>query len=92
MNLAIFREEQAKTQNENTPLHFAANSGQLGAYQLIMENIVNKNPGDYTGWTPLHSAAQNGHLIVVKPILSSLSAGHVQLTNTETLHLNWLLN
>ena len=52
-----------------------------------MENIVNKNPGDYTGWTPLHSAAQNGHLIVVKPILSSLSAGHVQLTNMETLHL-----
>ena len=28
----------------NTPLHLAANRGQLAAYQLIMENIDNKNP------------------------------------------------
>ena len=29
---------------ERTPLHFAAEMGQSGAYQLIMENIVDKNP------------------------------------------------
>ena len=28
----------------NTPLHLAADRGQLGAYQLIMENVDNKNP------------------------------------------------
>ena len=28
----------------NTPLHFAADRGHLAAYQLIMENIDNKNP------------------------------------------------
>ena len=28
----------------NTPLHFAADRGHLAAYQLIMENIENKNP------------------------------------------------
>ena len=27
-----------------TPLHLAAESGQPGAYHLIMENVVNKNP------------------------------------------------
>ena len=29
---------------ENTPLHLAAERGQTGAYHLIVENIVNKNP------------------------------------------------
>ena len=29
---------------EQTPLHFAAERGQSGVYQLIMENIVDKNP------------------------------------------------
>ena len=29
---------------EITPLHLAAESGQPGAYHLIMENVVNKNP------------------------------------------------
>ena len=28
----------------DTPLHLAADRGQLGAYQLIMENVDNKNP------------------------------------------------
>ena len=32
---------------ENTPLHLAANRGQLAAYQLIMENIDNKNPAHF---------------------------------------------
>ena len=27
-----------------TPLHLAAESGQPGAYHLIMENVINKNP------------------------------------------------
>ena len=31
----------------NTPLHLAANRGQLAAYQLIMENIDNKNPAHF---------------------------------------------
>ena len=44
--------------------------------ELIINKISEKKPGDHTGWTTLHSAAQNGHLRVVKLILSSLSAGH----------------
>lgn len=48
--LSILREiyvncHRNKTTSKNsTPLHFAAESGQLGAYYLIMENIANKNP------------------------------------------------
>ena len=54
----------------STPLHEAAKYGNLAAYQLIMENVKDKNPccplyqevkhGHYL--TPLHLAAANGHL------------------------------
>ena len=63
---------------ENTPLHFAANSGQLGAYQLIMENIDNKNPAHFISrqmhpWTPFHLAAHNGHFSVCELLINNIS-------------------
>jgi ankyrin repeat protein len=38
----------------------------------MIDNISRKNPKDRHGWTPLHSAAQNGHLRVCKLILSNI--------------------
>ena len=46
-----------------TPLHFAA---QIGEIQIVknsyIEKEIEKNPKDLEDWTPLHLAAQNGHL------------------------------
>ena len=66
---------------ENTPLHIAADKGQLGAYQLIMEyiahsishemHVLNKKRLIIFGFdanqsTPFHLAAKNGYLSVCK--------------------------
>ena len=89
-----------------TPLHVAADHGDLKSYHLIMENVTDKNPsnphykfprkegmsrkatlqlaaryrhidltrGNFNGfgWTPLHTAAANGHLDVCKLITEVL--------------------
>ena len=60
-----------------TPLHLAAYTGHFSVCKLIINNVVEKNPGDQTGWTPLHSAAQNGHLKICKLILNNINASYV---------------
>ena len=49
-----------------TPLHMAANQGNLDIVKIIANSIANKNPKDVHGVTPLHLAAGRGHLEVVK--------------------------
>ena len=33
---------------------------------------MNKNPAAYSGWTPLHSAAEHGHLNICKLIIENI--------------------
>ena len=42
-----------------TPLHLAAESGQPGAYHLIMENVVNKNPLNFL-WPKMRCIYRKG--------------------------------
>ena len=71
----------------STPLHEAAKYGNLAAYQLIMENVKDKNPccryyqdiklgNSLTPLnlnpTPLHLAAANGHLKMYKLIVQNV--------------------
>ena len=42
-----------------TPLHIAAESGQLSVCQLIISNIEDKNPKATYGMTSFHIAAEN---------------------------------
>ena len=53
----------------NTPLHFAAENGQIEMVQFIMNNVDNKNPVNNSGETPLHWAARNGQRNICKIIL-----------------------
>ena len=57
---------------ESSPLLFAAYRGNLAAYQLIMENIENKNPQNVYKLTPLHVAARNGHFFVCELIINNI--------------------
>ena len=65
----------------NTPLHEAAKNGHSAAYELIMENVKDKNPHcqfygsilDHQSLvTPLHLAAAEGHLKVYKLIFQNV--------------------
>ena len=64
----------------STPLHEAAKYGNLAAYQLIMENVKDKNPccpyyqeiKHGNNLTPLHLAAANGHLKMYKLIFQNV--------------------
>ena len=44
-----------------TPLHFAAQKGQLEACKLIMGNVTEKNPANMCGQTPKSLAIENDH-------------------------------
>ena len=47
-----------------TPLHWAAENGNLALCKLIVTNVEEKNPQDIYQNTPLHYAAKSGHLEV----------------------------
>ena len=47
-------------------LHLAAKNGHLEIFQLLHENLTDKNPIMDKGITPLHMAAKSGHLDVCK--------------------------
>ena len=47
-------------------------NGHFPVCELIMKTTLDPNPKDQDGWTPLLSAAQNGHLRVCKLILSNI--------------------
>ena len=52
---------------EFTPLHLAAQNGQLKMCQLIIGNVADKNP-KALGWTTLHFDAPKGQIEICKLI------------------------
>mmetsp|Transcript_23251 Transcript_23251/g.45124 ORF Transcript_23251/g.45124 Transcript_23251/m.45124 type:complete len:93 (-) Transcript_23251:56-334(-) len=57
-----------------TPLHFAANNGEIESIKCLIENGAEKEAKDNDGRTPLHVAAEAGKMEVVKCLLE-LGAG-----------------
>ena len=56
----------------NTPFHQAARNGHLLLCQLIIDNVNDKNPKDFSRITPLHHAATNGHLEICQLIIDNV--------------------
>ena len=46
----------ARDKNQYTPLHFAAQYGQIEVAKLLLDYGANKDLEDQYGWTPLHIA------------------------------------
>jgi len=72
--LCIFDKQPLGGFSKNTPLHIAADDGQLEICKFIIENAtaengVQKNPKNGFGEIPLHLAAQSGHLEICKFLL-----------------------
>ena len=53
-------------------LHYAAAQGHLEVCRLILDKVVNINPSENGGITPLHDAAENGRLDVCRLIIKKL--------------------
>ena len=71
-----------------TPLHFAAQMGNLEIYEFLNKDITEVNPKTKNGVTPLHLAAKNGHLEVYKLICQNTRDKNPIMSNDLTpLHL-----
>ena len=59
-----------KTENGETPLHYAALYGHLSVVHYLVKQKADINAQDKDGWTPLHFAARDGHLSVVEYLVN----------------------
>ena len=64
-------EVNARAEYRQTPLHFAAQSGNTVALKLIVERKADVNAQQRDRKTPLHLAASKGHLEIVKILIEN---------------------
>ena len=67
----------------------AVRDGRLDICQMILEVIDEANPPDSMGWTPLHEAADQGHLEIVKLIMSRVENKNPPINKYETTPLHY---
>jgi Ankyrin repeats (3 copies)/Ankyrin repeats (many copies) len=60
-----------KSENGQTPLHFAAENGHRDVAELLLANKAEVNARDTFRKTPLHYAAENGHKDVAELLLAN---------------------
>ena len=53
---------------------------------MIIKELKHKNPGDVLGFTPLHLAAQNGHLKICQLILGNVHDKNPKALGWTPLH------
>ena len=67
-----------------TPLHEAAKAGHLAICDLIIKELIDKNPATERGITPLHEAAAGGFLdicdLIMKKVTDKNPAMHTGIT------------
>jgi ankyrin repeat protein len=57
-----------------TPLHIAAEEGNVEVCKFLIEEIKNKNPKlPHNGWTPLHPACKMGYFGICEVILKNVT-------------------
>ncbi|CAB9496506.1 repeat domain-containing protein 42 [Seminavis robusta] len=73
----------------STPVHFAAQKGDLGAIKKHVHAAKESiNAKDKNGWTPLHEAARGGHRDVVQYLVEN-GADYNELTGVGETALWW---
>lgn len=69
--LASKADVNARAEYRQTPLHFAAQSGNTVALKLLIEHGADVNAQRRDRKTPLHLAASNGHIEIVKILIDN---------------------
>ena len=57
--------------------------GDLEEVKLLISRGVNVNEKDNSGWTPLHFASRNGHLEVMKLLISEAKSVGIDIVNEK---------
>ena len=73
-SLSQIQESSVEFQNTRSTVAFqnAAKIGNLPLIKLFTKNFKDKNPKDEEGMTPLHFAAENGHLSICQLLLENI--------------------
>ena len=78
----------SKTKDGITAFHMAAGNGCQEICELIIDNLVDKNPEDNKGMTPFHNASEKGHFDVCKIIIKNIyNKNPAALDGCTPLHL-----
>ena len=70
-----------------TPLHFFASIGNLSMVQQLTEEIMKNSRNSDPSYTPLHEAAANGQLHVVKYLVTIFDLNQKEENGVTALHL-----
>ena len=73
-SLSQIQDSSVQFQNRRSTVAFqnAAKIGNLALIKLFITNFKDKNPKDKEGMTPLHFAAENGHLSICQLLLEKI--------------------
>jgi cytohesin len=76
------------TDDRNTPLHIASDSGELAVVRVLLEHGVDVNAKDKGNSTPLHNALKEGHVDIAQLLLQRGADPEVRDEDMNTpLHL-----
>ncbi|GMH37470.1 hypothetical protein BSKO_05343 [Bryopsis sp. KO-2023] len=80
----------ATTKNDfSTPLYMAACTGHANIVRCLLKNGANIMISNKNGWSPLHAAADLGHVEVVNELLHHAEAGRLRTYPTIATEAGW---
>jgi len=89
--LSLLIEQNAKCEikdkNYSTPLHYAVSFNRIECVDVLLYNCkdIKKiiNQGDFENNTPLHIAAQNGHIVIASKLVQAGAKTEIQNKNLD---------
>ncbi|XP_018542930.1 LOW QUALITY PROTEIN: ankyrin repeat and SOCS box protein 15b [Lates calcarifer] len=76
----------AQASNGDTVLYDAAGSGNLDCVKLLLEHGANSNVASYACQLPIHRAAYEGHILVLRTLIPITTKKAIRLSGQNPVH------